>query len=126
MRGFFPGQVAERGGEFIDNPSRVQQEATAFLSDLDLVFPGAFAAARRDERGRIVAHLEHWPSNPFSRGSYTCYLPKQFTSIAGNEGKPIGNLFFAGEHTDSFDSWQGFMEGAALSGLAAANAIRGK
>lgn len=108
------------------NPSRVQQEATAFLSDLDLVFPGAFAAARRDGRDRIVAHLEHWPSNPFARGSYTCYLPGQFTSIAGNEGKPIGNLFFAGEHTDSFYSWQGFMEGAALSGIAAADAIRGK
>ena len=27
------------------------------------------------------------------------------------------SLFFAGEHTDSFCSWQGFMEGAALSGL---------
>jgi monoamine oxidase len=38
----------------------------------------------------------------------------------------VGNLFFAGEHTDSFCSWQGFMEGAALSGIAAADAIRGK
>ena len=31
------------------------------------------------------------------------------------------NLFFAGEHTSSFYEWQGFMEGAALSGLRAAN-----
>jgi monoamine oxidase len=57
------------------------------------------------------------------KGSYTCYRPGQFTTIAGNEGKPVGNLYFAGEHADSFYSWQGFMEGAALSGLAAAAQI---
>jgi monoamine oxidase len=36
----------------------------------------------------------------------------------------VGNLFFAGEHTNSFYEWQGFMEGAVLSGLAAAAAVR--
>jgi monoamine oxidase len=73
--------------------------------------------------GKVPAHLEHWPSNPLTLGSYTCYLPGQFTTIAGNEGKPVGNLFFAGEHANSFYEWQGFMEGALLSGLAAAGAI---
>jgi monoamine oxidase len=33
------------------------------------------------------------------------------------------NLFFAGEHTNSFYEFQGFMEGAALSGLHAAKAV---
>ncbi|MBD2329037.1 FAD-dependent oxidoreductase [Alkalinema sp. FACHB-956] len=33
------------------------------------------------------------------------------------------NLLFAGEHTNSFYEWQGFLEGAALSGLAAARHI---
>ena len=48
-----------------------------------------------------------------------------FTTIAGNEGKPVGNLFFAGEHANSFYAWQGFMEGALLSGIdAAAAAIK--
>jgi len=70
--------------------------------------------------------MEHWPSNPLTLGSYTCYRPGQFTTIAGNEGKPVGNLFFAGEHANSFYEWQGFMEGAALSGVAAANAVRGR
>ena len=104
----------------------VQLEATRFLTDLNIVYPGAFAQATRDQAGQVLAHLEHWPSNPFVRGSYTCYRPGQFTSIAGNEGKPVGNLFFAGEHADSFYSWQGFMEGAALSGIAAADAVRRK
>ena len=105
------------------NPSDPQGEASLFLGDLDQVFPGALASARRDAQGKFLVHLEHWPSNPLTKGSYTCYLPGQFTSIAGNEGKPVGNLYFAGEHANSFYDWQGFMEGAALSGIDAARAI---
>jgi monoamine oxidase len=95
----------------------VQPAAEAFLADLDLVYPGAAAVASRRNDGSVIAHLEHWPSNPFALGSYTCYKPGQFTSIAGLEGQPAGNLYFAGEHANSFYDWQGFMEGAALSGL---------
>ena len=108
-------------GALLD-PGAVQLEAGRFLADLDLVFPGAQAAARRTSDG-IVAHLEHWPSNPLTRGSYTCYLPGQFTTIAGLEGLPAGNVYFAGEHTNSFYEFQGFMEGAAVSGIEVAAAI---
>jgi monoamine oxidase len=111
---------AARGARL--DPGRVQVEAERFVADLDRVIPGAGAAVARDG-GRIRAHLEHWPSNPLSRGSYTCYRPGQFTTLAGNEGKPVGNLFFAGEHTNSFYEWQGFMEGACLSGIDAAAAV---
>lgn len=104
------------------DPTQTQREAMRFLRDLDVIYPGANAAAAR-QGGNVVAHLEHWPSNPLAQGSYTCYLPGQFTTIAGNEGKPVGNVFFAGEHANSFYEWQGFMEGAALSGIAAADAI---
>jgi monoamine oxidase len=114
---------AERGASL--DPRQAQAEAGRFLADLDLVYPGAFQAATRDSRGRFIVHLEAWPRNPLSLGSYTCYRPGQFTTIAGNEGKPVGNLFFAGEHTNSFYEWQGFMEGAALSGIAAAGQILG-
>jgi monoamine oxidase len=104
------------------DPRNVQQEADRFVTALDQVFPGALAGATQ-VGGRYLAHLEHWPSNPLALGSYTCYLPGQFTTIAGNEGKPVGNLFFAGEHANSFYTWQGFMEGAALSGIDAANLL---
>ncbi|HEX7899529.1 MAG TPA: FAD-dependent oxidoreductase [Planctomycetota bacterium] len=104
------------------NPAQVQTEAGRFLADLEKVYPGAQAAATRVS-GKFVAHLEHWPSNPLTRGSYTCYTPGQFTTVAGLEGLPAGNLHFAGEHADSFYSWQGFMEGACLSGLRAAAEI---
>jgi monoamine oxidase len=101
-----------------------QGAASLFLSDLERVFPGAGASVSKSGSD-VLAHLEHWPSNPLSLGSYTCYLPGQFTSIAGNEAKPVGNIFFAGEHTNSFYEWQGFMEGALLSGIAAARAVQG-
>jgi monoamine oxidase len=104
------------------NAAALQAETGTFLDELDKVFPGAQAAARR-VGSDVMAHIEHWPSNPLALGSYTCYRPGQFTTLAGLEGQPAGNLFFAGEHTNSFYEWQGFMEGAALSGVDAAAAI---
>ncbi len=105
------------------NPNAVQLEAKKFLTDLNIIYPGASGLAARDPKGNIKAHLEHWPSHPLVKGSYACYKPGQFTTIAGNEGKPIGNIHFAGEHTNSFYEWQGYMEGAALSGIQAAKEI---
>ena len=104
------------------NPNAVQTEARKFLQDLNLFYPGTIGAASRTD-GQYLAHLEHWPSNPLMLGSYTCYRPGQFTTMAGLEGLPVGNLLFAGEHANSFYEWQGFMEGAALSGIAAAQSI---
>lgn len=102
--------------------TKLQTQVASFLTDFDTVLPGVKAHAAMDA-GTYVAHLEHWPTNPWSRGSYTCYLPGQFTSVAGLEGQAAGPLKFAGEHADSFYSWQGFMEGACLSGIRAANEI---
>ncbi|HWN71448.1 MAG TPA: NAD(P)/FAD-dependent oxidoreductase [Haliangium sp.] len=104
------------------DPGQRGREATAFLADLERVLPGAQAAAVRSGN-QYLSHIEHWPSDPLSRGSYTCNQPGYFTSICGNEATPIENLYFAGEHTDLFYSWQGFMEGAALSGIRAADEI---
>jgi len=105
------------------NPKNPQPDAEAFLSDLNVVYPGAAARATRDASGKLLVHLQHWPSDPLHKGSYTANHPGYFTTIADNEGKPVGNLHFAGEHTSSFYEWQGFMEGGALSGLRAAGEI---
>jgi monoamine oxidase len=115
---------AARGASL--DPRNVAREAERFVAELDRVYPGAAQRVTRDASGKILAHLEHWPSNPNTLGSYTAYKPGQFTSICGNEGKPVGNLFFAGEHANSFYWWQGFMEGGALSGKDAASAILAK
>lgn len=104
------------------DPKDASGEALKFLNSMESVWPGIKADARR-VNGKVAATLQHWPTVPTTLGSYTNNAPGYFTTIADNEGKPVGNLFFAGEHADSFYSWQGFMEGAALSGAAAATAI---
>ena len=49
--------------------------------------------------------------------------PGQFTGIEGLSGEAVGTLKFAGEHADWFYSWQGYMEGACLAGVRAANEV---
>ena len=120
-RGVLTDYSSGQRGALLD-PTTVQAEAERFLQDLNLIYPGTAGAATRVD-GQYLAHLEHWPSNPLMKGSYTCYRPGQFTTMTGLEGLPVGNLLFAGEHTNSFYEWQGFMEGAALSGIAAAKSI---
>jgi len=102
--------------------ANLQPQVAAWLADYGSAIPGVAAAAKVDGGG-YVAHLEHWPSNPLSRGSYTCYTPGQFTTVEGVSGRAEGALKFAGEHADSFYSWQGYMEGACLSGIRAANEV---
>ena len=113
------------GGERAErlDPSKVDVEAERWLTDLDRIWPGAAGAAKRTASGKLLAHMQHWPSDPFSLGSYTSNPPGYFTQWEGRVGAPVGNLFFAGEHTDSFFEWQGFMEGACNSGIRAADQL---
>jgi monoamine oxidase len=92
------------------------EQAATFTRQLDRVFPGVEATRREGKEVRF-----HWPTFPFTRGSYASYRPGQWTTIRGAEGTPVRNLFFAGEHC-SLD-YQGFMEGGCETGQAAAEAI---
>lgn len=104
-------------------PTRVQREAEAFLVDLDKVYPGSRVLARRDGRNQVQAHLENWSRLPLFQGAYANNAPGYFTTLEGRYALPAGNIHFAGEHTDSFYSYQGFMEGALLSGARAADEV---
>lgn len=86
-----------------------------FMSGVEKAFPGA-SAARNGQTARF-----HWPTYEWAKMSYACYLPGQYTTIAGAEFEPVGNLFFAGEHT-SLD-YQGYMNGGAETGRRAAEGI---
>ncbi|MCX6129172.1 MAG: FAD-dependent oxidoreductase, partial [Proteobacteria bacterium] len=87
------------------------------LADLAQIFVGV----NKFFDGKSV--LQHWPSHPFTLGSFTCSLPGQYTSIYGAAGEPElnGRLLFAGEHT-SID-FSGFMNGAVESGNTVAQQI---
>lgn len=118
LAGYFGGAQAQGM-----TAAGTQADTGAFLAGLERVMPGATAAASRDASGRFLAYTENWAGNPFSKGSHSTNRPGYFTNTAHHEGKAVGNLMFAGEHTSSFYEWQGFMEGAALSGLRAAGEV---
>jgi len=116
-----PGTVGSlscySGGKATDELGRgtAVDQAKRMLPSLDKVFPGVAAQFN----GRVERF--HWPTHPFTRASYACYRPGQWTTLGNSEGRAVGNLFFAGEHC-SYD-YQGFMNGGAETGKAAALAI---
>ena len=96
----------------------LQDRATTFASQVERIYPGALDAFTKK------AVRQHWPSSPFALGSYTCYKPGQYSTIADSVATPVGNLFFAGEHTSA--EFNGYMEGAAESGERAAKEVLAK
>jgi monoamine oxidase len=54
-------------------------------------------------------------------GSYTCYRPGQYSTLADWVATPVGNIFFAGEHTSV--EFNGYMEGAVETGHRAAQEV---
>ncbi len=104
-----------RHGEALGAGTAAEQAAT-LAADLDRVFPGAAAA-----RAGMAEARFHWPTHPWTRGSYAAYLPGQWTGLRGAEGEAVGTLHFAGEHTSR--EAQGFMEGGCESGERAAREV---
>jgi monoamine oxidase len=104
-----------RHGEDLGKGTAAEQ-AGRFVADLDKVFPGIAAARPGMKEVRF-----HWPSFPWAKGSYSAYLPGQWTAFGGAEGERVGNLHFAGEHCSQTAA--GFMEGACETGESVAEEI---
>jgi monoamine oxidase len=96
------------------NPAALAQR---YVHEADALFPGLRTAFNDPP------YTTDWYPSPFSRGSYSCYRPGQWTTIAGWEREPCGRLFFAGEHCSR--EFQGYMNGAAETGREAAENIIG-
>ena len=90
-------------------------QAGIFLNQLNAMWQGCSAQYNG------IAKLIHWPTNPYSKGSYSCWRVGQVTTIKGAEYLPVDDLYFAGEHTSSNN--QGYMEGGAETGMKVAKAI---
>jgi monoamine oxidase len=93
----------------------VQEDAKAFLGGLEKVFPGGTAKWNARAASSLPA------LDPNLGASYSYWRVGQYTSFAGYEKAPQGNIFFAGEHC-SVD-YQGYMEGGASEGARAATEI---
>jgi monoamine oxidase len=120
-----PGQPGEQGiltnflggeqGVECGRGSAEEWYTSVLLAGVEPIFPGAEQAYVEQSAVRM-----HWPTHPFTKGSYACYRPGQW-AFWSYEGEPVGNLYFCGEHT-SLD-FQGYMEGAAETGARAAGEV---
>jgi monoamine oxidase len=64
-----------------------------------------------------------WQRDVYTQGAYAFYRPGQWFTLRPVLQQPHGKVLFAGEH---LADWQGFMEGAVVTGEAAANALAGR
>ncbi|HEY8185717.1 MAG TPA: NAD(P)/FAD-dependent oxidoreductase [Pyrinomonadaceae bacterium] len=64
-----------------------------------------------------------WQRDVYTQGAYAFYRPGQWFTLRPVLQQPHGKVLFAGEH---LADWQGFMEGAVVTGEAAAQALRGR
>ncbi|MGH7803876.1 MAG: flavin monoamine oxidase family protein, partial [Candidatus Binatia bacterium] len=64
----------------------------------------------------------YWGNDPYSKGAYALYGNGQWFGLMPAMKKSVGRVHFAGEHVAD---WQGFMEGAVVSGEEAAEAVMG-
>ena len=102
--------------------SQLQTRCGAFLDDFDWCCQAPWRAPRRATAS--TSRISSTGRRIRCRSARTpAITPGQFTAWPASKAKPAGLIKFAGEHADSFYSWQGFMEGACLSGIRAANEI---
>jgi monoamine oxidase len=84
-------------------------QAERAVADLDRLYPGIAAQRSGMREARF-----HWPSHPWTLGSYLCLRPGDWTGLGGAIAEPVGRLRFAGEHCSTLA--QGFMEGGCETG----------
>lgn len=64
-----------------------------------------------------------WQRDIHTQGAYAFYRPGQWFTLRPILQQPHGKVLFAGEH---LAEWQGFMEGAVVTGEAAAHSLTGR
>ncbi|HUS09572.1 MAG TPA: NAD(P)/FAD-dependent oxidoreductase [Pyrinomonadaceae bacterium] len=64
-----------------------------------------------------------WQRDSYTQGAYAFYRPGQWFTLRPILRQPHGRILFAGEH---LADWQGFMEGAIVTGETAAQALKGR
>lgn len=93
-----------------------KQQADAAAAQLEAIWPGIAGARAGAREARF-----HWPTHAWTKGSYACLTPGQWTTLRGAIGERVDGLHFAGEHC-AFDN-QGFMEGGVETGEWVAQAL---
>lgn len=108
------------GGNYSVDINNKKEEILAkdFLIGINKIYPGAAFGYT----GKNIKFC--WANSSISKAGYSCYKVGQYSTIAGWEAVPVGNIFFAGEHTST--NFQGYMNGAAETGKRVAQQIAAK
>jgi monoamine oxidase len=77
--------------------------------------------ARAPHLARAIQSMP-WQRDRYTQGAYAVYRPGQWFTVRPVLQRPHGKVLFAGEH---LADWQGFMEGAVVTGEQAAEALTG-
>jgi monoamine oxidase len=96
------------------NP-QVTAYAKSVLDEFDTLFPGI----KKRWNGKALLSVPFL--DPNLNLAYSYWRVGQYTSFSGYEGVAQGNIHFAGEHTSQ--DFQGYMEGGASTGDAAAQEV---
>ncbi len=98
------------GGNFSEKVFNGSDEKlmSEFVSAMNTIYPGMDKAATK----KSIKFC--WKSNPYSKASYSAFKKGQWSTLAGWEGEPVEQLYFAGEHVSR--DCQGYMNGAAQTG----------
>ena len=103
-----------------DKAAMIANQDDAFHTN---IINQALQPAFGDVKQKIVSHTNYyWGNDEFSRGAYALYKPGQWFNVMPVLKRSFLHTHFAGEH---LADWQGFMEGALLSGEEAAKTIAG-
>jgi len=89
-----------------------------YVPGLDKIYSRAAAAYNK----KNIKY--YWEKNPHIGGGYSSFKKGQWSTLAGWEAVPVGDIYFAGEHV-SYD-FQGYMNGGAQTGRFAAEKIAEK
>ena len=105
------------GGNFSDRLKNEGAQALTenFLPDFNTIYPGM------DKAFTKKTSKFYWPNNPESKAAYSSFKVGQWSTLAGWEKVPVGEIYFAGEHVSR--EFQGYMNGAAQTGRMAAEMI---
>ena len=99
----------------IEQSDAVRRQVQRFFGELEQMWPGV------SKHWNGKATFGNAQVDPNLQATYSCWLLGQYTKFAGYERVRQGRVHFAGEHCSVED--QGFMEGAASTGIAAAREV---
>ncbi len=105
------------GGDFADMVNKEDQKTLTgkFLPALNTIYPGM-------NEGFSKKTMKFcWAANPWSKAGYSSFKAGQWSTLAGWEGVPVEQIYFAGEHVSR--EFQGYMNGGAQTGRVAAEMI---